>query len=73
MDNIQCYGCIREPIFTSGIKVDIDTLTMKNINTVSFSSTDSSCSTFSSTNYCKQTVSFFYHYLSNPSSATAGL
>lgn len=72
MDNIQCYGCVQSPIHTSGIKVDIDTLTMKNINTVSFSSTDSSCTTFSSTNKCKQTVSFFYHYLSNPTSASAG-
>ncbi len=24
MDNVQCYACSREPIYTSGIKVDID-------------------------------------------------
>jgi len=53
MDNVQCYACSREPIYTTGVKVDIDTFTMKNINSVSYSSTNSDCTAFSSSNKCK--------------------
>jgi hypothetical protein len=69
MDNIQCYACSKEPINTSGIKVDFNEFIMKNINTVSFNSLDPACTT---TNKCKQTASFFYMYINNPTSGTAG-